>query len=236
MRRENDNEGTDAVPCECQAEKMEALSRLSAAVSHKVNNPLTYVLNYIFILKSTLSDEKTVSTLKKVEQGLNRAKDVLHELVDMSCPSSESQEVIDLGSCIKEGMSAYFSELSGKGVSVDTEFEAPATATASKKGILKAIMILVENSVEAGASNIAIRARGSGEGATIDVEDNGCGIREEHLNLVFEPFFTTKPFASGLGLYLAYHQVRSFGGRLCVEAPRAGVTTFRMTLQTGTSA
>ncbi|MGD9567270.1 MAG: ATP-binding protein [Sedimentibacter sp.] len=38
------------------------------------------------------------------------------------------------------------------------------------------------------------------------IEDNGTGIKKEHLNRIFDPFFTTKPVGSGtgLGLSIAY--------------------------------
>jgi signal transduction histidine kinase len=50
----------------------------------------------------------------------------------------------------------------------------------------------------------------------IQVEDDGIGIKEEHMDHIFEPFFTTKPEGegTGLGLFVTYGIVSKFGGTI----------------------
>jgi signal transduction histidine kinase len=66
----------------------------------------------------------------------------------------------------------------------------------------------------------------------IEVEDNGCGIRPEHLAHLFEPFFTTKPVGqgTGLGLSVSYGIVRDHGGSIEVESEVGRGSTFRVRL------
>ena len=54
----------------------------------------------------------------------------------------------------------------------------------------------------------------------LTVEDNGCGIKAQHLDLIFDPFFTTKSVnkGSGLGLYNARVFVEKHEGALSVES------------------
>ena len=59
----------------------------------------------------------------------------------------------------------------------------------------------------------------------LSVEDNGYGIKPQHLDLIFDPFFTTKSVnkGSGLGLYNARVFVEKHEGALSVESgPGAG--------------
>jgi signal transduction histidine kinase/ActR/RegA family two-component response regulator len=54
--------------------------------------------------------------------------------------------------------------------------------------------------------------------AEVVVEDNGIGIRREHLSRIFEPDFTTKPTGNGLGLWLVRTQLQMLRGSIDVES------------------
>lgn len=59
-------------------------------------------------------------------------------------------------------------------------------------------------------------------------EDNGSGIKQEHINKIFDPFFTTKNIGSGtgLGLSLCHRIVEAHGGEICVDSEPGKGTTF----------
>ena len=61
---------------------------------------------------------------------------------------------------------------------------------------------------------------------SIQITDNGLGMKEEVSSRLFEPFFTTKPIGkgTGLGLSISYSiVVEKHGGQLlCVSAPGEG--------------
>jgi signal transduction histidine kinase len=67
---------------------------------------------------------------------------------------------------------------------------------------------------------------------SIDVTDNGSGIRPEHMNRLFEPFFTTKPVGkgTGLGLSISYRLIEQQGGRITARSKPGQGATFRVTL------
>ncbi len=52
------------------------------------------------------------------------------------------------------------------------------------------VLDLLENAVEAGASKIEIRVEEdlAADRLTIDISDNGCGMREESVSRVLDPF------------------------------------------------
>ena len=52
------------------------------------------------------------------------------------------------------------------------------------------------------------------------VEDNGCGMTEEDIQLMFEPFFTTKSEngGTGLGLSIVRSIIESHNGFIKVES------------------
>jgi signal transduction histidine kinase len=66
----------------------------------------------------------------------------------------------------------------------------------------------------------------------IEVQDNGKGIKPEHLNRIFDPFFTTKPVGkgTGLGLSLAYSIVKKHDGRIDVKSEVGHGSVFKVLL------
>jgi len=75
------------------------------------------------------------------------------------------------------------------------------------------------------------------EPLTLYVQDNGIGIREKHREAVFEIFRRLHPDnrygkGTGAGLAIARSIVEKHGGRIWIEAPPEGGTTFLFTLPT----
>jgi two-component system, cell cycle sensor histidine kinase and response regulator CckA len=54
--------------------------------------------------------------------------------------------------------------------------------------------------------------------ASIEVRDNGSGIKPEHIDRIFEPFFSTKKTGTGLGLATVLAIVKRHGGQMGVES------------------
>ena len=67
---------------------------------------------------------------------------------------------------------------------------------------------------------------------TVEVADNGPGVRADVLGHVFDPFFTTKGAVQGvgLGLFVAQGLVRGAGGRLTVANQSDGGARFTVEL------
>jgi len=64
-------------------------------------------------------------------------------------------------------------------------------------------------------------------------QDNGVGIKEEHLKHIFDPFFTTKmgQGGSGLGLSISYNIVTSIlGGQILVQSEVGKGSVFTLEL------
>jgi|GEM_PF-6344712 PAS domain S-box-containing protein len=208
------------------ADKLSALERLAGGIAHNVNNPLSYVLNYLFILKETLTDEKAKPLLQKIEQGVIKAKDIMQGLMDLSNPSKEPLEPIDLRTAVMSTLAFLSSEVEKKGITVRTEYEGSTKIKASKKGFDEVMFNLLSNAIEAGATNITIKSFENEKGITMLISDNGSGIEKEHLRKIFEPYFTTKPKGTGIGLYVSYNIIKSFGGEIWCNSKKGKGTQF----------
>ena len=56
----------------------------------------------------------------------------------------------------------------------------------------------------------------------LQVQDNGLGIKPEHLTQIFAQGFTTKKKGHGFGLHMAALSAKNLGGRLTVHSDGEG--------------
>jgi CheY-like chemotaxis protein len=84
---------------------------------------------------------------------------------------------------------------------------------------------------------LTVSSRHEADTIEIRVEDDGPGIKPEHLSRIFEPFFTTKGAlggatipGTGLGLSGAYNVVRHHGGQIQVKSEYGHGASFVITL------
>ena len=69
-------------------------------------------------------------------------------------------------------------------------------------------------------------------GATLVIEDSGCGIPLQYQDKLFEPFFTTKPVGKGIGIGLStcYSIVKNHHGDINVTSAVGVGSAFRVSL------
>jgi CheY-like chemotaxis protein/anti-sigma regulatory factor (Ser/Thr protein kinase) len=80
--------------------------------------------------------------------------------------------------------------------------------------------------------HIKVRARATAEHVVVTVEDDGCGVPEQMLDVIFEPFFTTRAAGGGTGLGLSICRdivVRSGGNLVVLRSAVGEGTTMEVT-------
>ena len=92
------------------------------------------------------------------------------------------------------------------------------------RALAQAIVNLLDNAMEAGASHVALLALRDGEELRLTVSDDGRGFPAEILANVGKPYQSSKARrGAGLGLFLATNVLRTLGGTLSAHnLPRGG--------------
>ncbi|HYD19553.1 MAG TPA: ATP-binding protein [Patescibacteria group bacterium] len=109
--------------------------------------------------------------------------------------------------------------------------------------LVQAVLNLVKNASEAGATNIILHTSYDLSGkihpeslrrlpVCVAVEDNGAGIKPEVLKDLFQPYMSTKAAGDGLGLAIVSKIIDDHGGTMDV-ASHPGKTIFKINLPRG---
>jgi two-component system sensor histidine kinase SenX3 len=113
---------------------------------------------------------------------------------------------------------------------------------ADRRQLVSAVSNLLENAIKythpasRPAQPVGLRAVATDDTVTIEVEDRGIGIAQQHLPRIFERFYRVDAARSrstggtGLGLAIVRHVVLNHGGTIEVESEPARGSRFRITL------
>lgn len=195
---------------------LKEIGALSTGFAHEFRNSL----NTLSLLSKGLS-EGNKDILK---EEIVRMKKVMDSLRLIGTTEIEKEEII-LSEFINESTSLLNSILNN--VSIKKEMDKSLKIYGNRTLLLSTFSNLIQNSIEAKAENITIKAIQKGKRVNIDVIDDGVGIQNEFINKIFDPFFSKKS-QSGLGLYLVKKIVEVHNGS--IEAINNKKTVFRIVL------
>ncbi len=233
-----------------QAQKMEALGRLAAAVAHDFNNLLTVISGYAELLAVRLAGEgRTAAQVAEIRKAAERAEALTRQLLSFGRRDLDTASPVtaDVNAQIS-GMRQMLERLCGEQVRMVLRLAPALPPVRVARGFLdQVLMNLAVNARDAmtaeGTLTISteavtldeeyVRPHGDlrpGGYACITVTDTGCGMEDSIRDRIFEPFFTTKGAGkgTGLGLSTVYGIVRQMRGHIeLYTAPRRG-TTFKV--------
>lgn len=231
------NEQRQAEAALLQAQKMEALGRLTGGVAHDFNNLLTAVLGNLELLQTRLSptDETAQRLSDAAIRVIERGSRLTQQLLAFGRKQNLQLRPVDLNELIR-GMGDLLARTLGTTVQVATELADDLwPAYVDENQLVLVILNLAINARDAMPLGGTVRIRtenllaaenrqpsdvAPGDFVRISVLDDGVGMSEEMLAKVFEPFFTTKQQGKGTGLGLSqvYGLSKQSGGTVSIES------------------
>jgi signal transduction histidine kinase len=222
-----------------QAQKMEAIGRLTGGLAHDFNNLLTAVIGNLDLIRSRAPDARILRLVENASKAAERGSKLTAQLLAFSRTQRLAVKPTDVNGVIQD-MSELLAQSMGHTVQVITRLDPLAgMALADDNQLELAVLNLAINARDAMPDNgrvtistarIALEADDGalppGSYLTVEVADTGSGMSPDVISRAFDPFFTTKPPGKGTGLGLAqvYGVARQCGGEVRIQS-EVGVGT-----------
>ena len=220
-----------------QSSKLAALGEMSAAVSHELNQPLAAMKTYLAgarLLLQRKRPEEALSSFQRIDDLIDRMGAITRQLKSYARKGGEAFEPVDMRASVSNALAMMEPQLKARVVRITrTVPRAPVIVMADKVRLEQVIINLLRNALDATKESQRPQIDlmlSVGETATLNVRDNGHGIKD--LDNLFEPFYTTKKPGEGVGLGLAISSgiVTDLGGRLTARNAEGGGAVFEVQL------
>jgi PAS domain S-box-containing protein len=230
-----------------QAQKMDAIGKLTGGIAHDFNNLLAAVIGGLGLLekrsKLSMEDARILGMTKRAaEQG----SELVRRLLAFARRQTLEPQAVDLDG-LRTAMSDLLTHTLGGLVSIEWRLADDVSDTFADQAQLElALVNLIINARDAmpqggtvivSAENRRVSANevpglAAGDYVRLCVHDTGTGIAPEHLERVMEPFFTTKDVGkgSGLGLPMVYGFAKQSNGAFRIDSRHGKGTTAELWL------
>jgi two-component system NtrC family sensor kinase len=234
-----------------RGEKLASVGLLAAGIAHELNNPLTGILTFSYLVRENVSDDSPeAEDLDLVIKETKRCATIIRRLLDFAREKAPEKKYCDLNQLIIEASQLIAQPTRIAEIEVVLELDDKLPAVWMDEDLVKqVVMNMLVNAQHAidKAGSITLRTRMCPEprshvpGAKpvsmveISVIDTGCGIPADDLQKIFDPFFTTKAVGkgTGLGLSVSHGAVQAHGGDIQVESEVGTGTRFMVYLPVG---
>jgi two-component system, NtrC family, sensor kinase len=225
-----------------EKEKLSAVGEFVAGVTHELNNPLAVILGYAQLLGEEALSPDQGGYLRHIVGGVERCRKITRGLLAFARQGPSERVHVQINDLLEETLGFLQFELRTSKISVVRQFEPRLPlVTADPQQLQQVFLNIMNNARQAmeergGNGMLTLTTRSAEDQVRIVIEDDGPGIRPEHLGRLFTPFFTTKPVGkgTGLGMSVSYGIVRKHGGEIRAESPPGSGARFTIELPSAT--
>ncbi|MDP3981575.1 MAG: ATP-binding protein, partial [Chlamydiota bacterium] len=202
------------------SEQLAALGRLSGILSHELRNPLSIILNVIYLLsrhESKIDAGNWQEKLYIIKKQVGLANNIIENILDYS----KKKEFIFKSENMNDLMDAVLDTVViPKNVSITKEYHPHPLLNCDAFHLQRVLTNLILNAVQAikGKGEIKIATFLDVNDVCMMIKDTGIGIVEDDLARVYDPLFSKKPRGIGLGLFIVKSIVEVHHGRINIKS------------------
>lgn len=209
--------------------------RVISNVAHELRTPIAAMKGEIEgMMDGLLSIDR--EQLHSLYEETGRLKKIIEGIEDLSQAEASGlslkKERMKLEPFLQHIIDRFGILFAEKRVSLGLECNGELTANADPDGLSQIVINLLSNALKATDSGGKVRLKGyrTPAGVSIEVADNGCGIRQEDLPFIFERFYKATDGGIGIGLAIARELVQAHGGKIEVKSEYGKGSVFTVSI------
>lgn len=206
-----------------QSEKLAAVGRLAASISHEINNPLEAITNLLYLARrSNDIPAEVASFLDAADQELQRVTQISIQTLRFHRQSTKPR-LITSEELLGPTLALYHGRISNSNIRLDVQHRGAGPIVCYEGDIRQVLNNLIGNAIDSMRSGGRLivrttqaRVRRSGLPAIrITIADTGHGIPPAVMRRMYEPFYTTKGMnGTGLGLWISRGIIEKHHGQI----------------------
>ncbi|MCS3729292.1 CHASE3 domain-containing protein [Bradyrhizobium betae] len=231
-----------------QAQKLDAVGKLTGGVAHDFNNMLTVITGTIEILKDDVRDKPdALAVAELIDQAADRCTDLIRHLLAFARKQPLRPRNVDINAAIAD-IAKLLRPTIGEQIQInailDDQVEAVHIDASQLANSLVNMAINARDAMPGGGKllletrNIVLDEAYAqinpgvvvGPYVLVAISDTGAGMAPEVLEQAFDPFFTTKGPGKGTGLSMVYGFVKQSGGHIKIYSEAGHGTTIKLYL------
>lgn len=194
-------------------ERLSEIGEMMGKLAHQIRTPLSSAFLYLSQLRKKICLNKQQSTVDKLHACLDSVIHTLDDLLLYIKGQNPVMEDCEISALLKLVKVAFEGVQTCSELTIEHADQAgPKNIYINQHAVKGALLNLLMNSQEAGASDIKLSVESKQNGIAIEVIDNGAGIASGHQDEIFNAFHTSRANGTGLGLAIVKNVMELHGG------------------------
>lgn len=222
-----------------------SVAALAATLAHEVKNPLSGIRGAAQLLEPYIEDDDKV-LVKLICDEADRICNLVDRMEEFAEPGTIAREPVNIHQVLEHVRRIAENGFARSHRIVELYDPSLPDVEGDRDRLIQAFLNLIKNAAEAAPADsgqitiatqyqhgLRMSVPNSSERLelpiTVEIRDNGAGVREDMVDHLFEPFVSSKPKGTGLGLSLVSKIMGDHGG-LVTYVPGEPGAIFRVRL------
>jgi len=210
-------------------QKMDAIERFAADVSHEIKNPLTSLRSAVETATRISDPEQQKKLMAIIQEDVHRLDRLITDISNASRLDAElsraESDIVDIAGMLGALTEIYAAQESDVSVIVNVIGKPPFCIKGMEDRLVQVFRNLIQNAISFSpvGSSVQLSLSRNSNFVQIDVLDEGRGLPEGKLGAVFDRFYSERPEGekfgthSGLGLSISKQIIEAHGGKIHAE-------------------